>query len=366
MRGNVRIFAISYYTKSQTCDKLIYNAYRREDEDMEELKMSRKHFSKLGGMFIIGTIVIYAVQLGVGVAAGLLKPEWLYDPNISLLVSMLPMYLVGMPVLILLVRRLPAETVEKHEMRPGQFIVALIMTFGIMYAMNFLGTMITTVIGTLKGSEVQNLVAEIATSTNIVVVFIFMVICAPVMEEYIFRKLIVDRTVRYGQGVAVLLSGLMFGLFHGNLNQFIYAFAMGVFLAFLYVKTGKLKITIAIHMAVNFMGGVVSSQLLKAINLNEYMEIVSRGMDMDRLIPYMMEHLAGWIGYLLLCIFIFGCVIAAGVLLIVFLIQKRFALNPGTIVIPQGKKFRTFFLNLGMIIYCVFWIGMILVQLFFT
>lgn len=69
MRGNVRIFAISYYTKSQTCDKLIYNAYRREDEDMEELKMSRKHFSKLGGMFIIGTIVIYAVQLGVGCRA---------------------------------------------------------------------------------------------------------------------------------------------------------------------------------------------------------------------------------------------------------------------------------------------------------
>ena len=57
-----------------------------------------------------------------------------------------------------------------------------------------------------------------------IVTFLYMVICAPILEEYIFRKLIVDRTVKYGQGVAVVLSGLMFGLFHGNLNQFAYAF----------------------------------------------------------------------------------------------------------------------------------------------
>lgn len=330
---------------------------------MEELKTSKKHFSKLGGMFMIGTVAIYAIQLAVAMLTGLLRPEWLYDPNISLLISIVPMYLAGMPVLILLVRRLPAETVEKHDMKPGQFIVALIMTFGIMYMMNFAGTLLTTVIGILKGSQVQNQIAEIAFSTNVVLAFIAMVICAPVMEEYIFRKLIVDRTMRYGQGTAVLLSGLMFGLFHGNLNQFVYAFGLGVFLAFLYVKTGKLKVTIAIHMIVNFMGGIVSTQLVKAIDLDEYMEIVSRGMDMDRLAPYIVEHLAGWIGYLALGIFVLGTVAAAGVLFIVFLIQKRFVLSQGTVVIPRGKKFRTVFLNLGMILYCVFWIGVIFVSL---
>ena len=59
-----------------------------------------------------------------------------------------------------------------------------------------------------------------ATESNMMVTFLYMVICAPILEEYIFRKLIVDRTVKYGQGVAIVLSGLMFGLFHGNLNQF--------------------------------------------------------------------------------------------------------------------------------------------------
>ena len=113
-----------------------------------------------------------------------------------------------------------------------------------MYCGNLVGTLITTVVGTLKGSAVDNALMTYATESNMIVTFIYMVICAPILEEYIFRKLIVDRTVKYGQGVAIVLSGLMFGLFHGNLNQFAYAFLLGMFLAFLYVKTGNLKITI--------------------------------------------------------------------------------------------------------------------------
>ena len=73
-----------------------------------------------------------------------------------------------------------------------------------------------------------------------------------------------------------MVSGLMFGLFHGNLNQFVYAFVLGLFLAFLYVKTGNLKITIALHMMINFVGGIVSSWLMRMIDLTEYEELMQK------------------------------------------------------------------------------------------
>lgn len=330
----------------------------------EEVRRARKHFSKLGLMYFVGTIVIFAVQLAVS-AVYLLKPEWAWNPDINLMLSVLPMYIIGMPVLILLVKQVPAERVEKHPMKAGSFIMAAIMCFAVVYISNFAGNIMTWIIGLLKGSLVQNEIANVATSVSIWTVLVYMVFCAPFMEEYVFRKLIVDRTVRYGQGAAVLMSGLMFGLFHGNLNQFVYAFTLGMFLAFLYVKTGKLKITIALHMMINFMGGVVSTKLIDMIDLDEYLRVAGGG-DMAAVMSYMMDHLAGWIAYIFFMLFVFGIMIAGGVLLIVFLVKKRFALDRGTVTLPKGKRFSAMILNVGMILYIVFWIGMILWQMFGT
>lgn len=330
---------------------------------MEEIKAAKKHFSKLGRMFVAGTLIIYAVQLMPMAVIGYLKPEWMADPNISLLVSILPMYLIGMPLLVLLVKQVPAERVEKHDMRAGQFAVSAVICFGLVYFCNIIGNIFTVIIGLLKGGAVQNVIADVASSVNILFVFVYMVLLAPLVEEYVFRKLIVDRTVRYGQGIAVLVSGLMFGLFHGNLNQFVYAFTLGAFLAFLYVKTGKLKITVGLHMMINFMGGIVSSLLLRLIDLEAYQEAAASG-DMTKMMSEVMEHLTGWAAYGVYVLFIFGMIIAGLVLLIVFLAKRRFTFAQGEVVLPKGKRFGAVILNAGMLAYCVIWTAMIVWQLF--
>ena len=234
------------------------------------------------------------------------------------------------------------------------------MCFALMYCGNLVGTLITTVVGALKGSAVDNALMTYATGSNMIVTFLYMVICAPILEEYIFRKLIVDRTVKYGQGVAVVLSGLMFGLFHGNLNQFAYAFLLGMFLAFLYVKTGELKVTIGLHMCINFMGAVVSVLLLKAIHLEEYQEVIMNGADSQAVMDYMMKYLPGWIGYMIYVLFILAVLVTGIVLFIVY--RKKLKLEPGQIA--KGRRFKTVIGNPGMICYCVFWIAMIIIQMF--
>ena len=55
----------------------------------------KKSFSSLGFRFLIGTLVIYAVQMGVMTIVGAVKPEWLQDTTISLILAVLPLYLVG-------------------------------------------------------------------------------------------------------------------------------------------------------------------------------------------------------------------------------------------------------------------------------
>ena len=156
---------------------------------------------------------------------------------------------------------------------------------------------------------------------------------------------------------------LKFGLFHGNLNQFVYAFTLGIFLAYLYVKTGNIKITIALHMMINFVGGFLSTVLLRLIDPEEMVTALSSP-DAQVMMKYMMDNLGGLVAYMLFVFFVFGMMIAGGILLIVNLCMKKFVLNKGEVVIPKGKKFSTVMLNVGMILYSVFWIAMIVMQLF--
>ncbi len=333
-------------------------------EERLEYKECRKAFSRLGFCYAVGAVIIIAANAGVMAIVAIRKPEWLDDANVTLLLSVASMYLAGMPVLAALAGRLPGKAPQKRRMKPGQFAVACVMCLAILYGSNIIGSVIVAIIGKLKGSPVDNVVAELAMNANMGLTFVYMVLFAPVAEEFVFRKLIVDKTLKYGQGAAVVLSGVMFGLFHGNLNQFAYAMTLGMFLAFLYAKTGRLGITIAIHMLVNFMGAIVSVLVMRMINYGELAGLAGEPGAQEegmRLLQEVMRNPVGWAAYLLYAGAVFGLLVAGIVLLIVF--RRRFVLDAGEVVLPKGRLPRAMFLNAGMLLYCAIWIGMIVAQL---
>ena len=71
------------------------------------------------------------------------------------------------------------------------------------------------------------------------------------LEEFTYRGVFYN-TYRLGAGFgAALLSGLLFGLVHGNLNQFTYAFVLGVIFALIVEATDSLWSTMIVHALVN-------------------------------------------------------------------------------------------------------------------
>ena len=68
-----------------------------------------------------------------------------------------------------------------------------------------------------------------------------------ILEEFIFRKMVIDRIWQYGEKIAVVTSALIFALFHINLFQFFYALGIGLIFAYVYLRTGKLRYTIIMH-----------------------------------------------------------------------------------------------------------------------
>lgn len=74
------------------------------------------------------------------------------------------------------------------------------------------------------------------------------VVCAPVLEEILFRGLIFESCrERFGGGGAVLISALLFGLVHGVPVQIINAFVVGIILGFIYLRTRSLASVMLLH-----------------------------------------------------------------------------------------------------------------------
>lgn len=75
---------------------------------------------------------------------------------------------------------------------------------------------------------------------------------APLVEEIVFRGILYNRMRRFfGIPCCALLSALLFGLFHGNLPQFVYGTCMGILIALSYEKVKCFGAPFLFHMAAN-------------------------------------------------------------------------------------------------------------------
>lgn len=91
------------------------------------------------------------------------------------------------------------------------------------------------------------------------------VILAPIIEELIYRDYILRKLSNFGYIFAMIVSSLLFAFSHGNLSQFISNFALGLFLAYIYLITGSIRTSIFLHALYNFYTIVYNEVFFKII-----------------------------------------------------------------------------------------------------
>jgi len=79
-----------------------------------------------------------------------------------------------------------------------------------------------------------------------------MAVLPAVIEELVFRGIILHNLKKYGAVVAVLASALCFSLFHMNPAQLVYQFILGIVFAIVVLKTGNLVLAMLLHFLNNF------------------------------------------------------------------------------------------------------------------
>lgn len=326
---------------------------------MSEVKVSAKRdYSQIGFIYTIFSVSVTIVQLIVSVILQLVA-KGTVSMDLQIVLNSGTLYAVGLLVFAICFKRMPftITAIEKHRMGIKAILKAVCMSYALLIISNLLGTIITTIIGVVKGSPIINPVEELALNMSVPVMFIVTVICAPIFEELFFREFIIDRVVKYGEWVAVAVSGIMFGLFHGNLSQFPYALTIGVFFGIIYVRTGRIGYSILLHAVMNFFGSVASVVVLKSLDMDMYMNILNSTTEQEMLASITGE---GAMGFLILIAYEVLVLIIVIIGIILWILEgKKLFFKVQDEELPQTDRVLTALSGKGMLAYSIFWFVMI-------
>lgn len=241
--------------------------------DSDELAIEAKSAcSRIGYGFTAFEILWLVGQIFIGIVIYTINAD-LSESMWGLFISnYIAMLFIALPVLYIIINRLETRKPQKSSMKASTFIGSIMIMYTLSIVGSLIGIGVNYLISILFGITSSSAAVELISSgEDILVNFLFAGITAPIVEEFIFRKLLIDRTIKYGSKLSLILSGLLFGLVHGNFQQFFYAFFLGVFFAFIYIRTGKLTYTIILHMILNSVSVLIAA-LYPAIASIETME----------------------------------------------------------------------------------------------
>lgn len=255
------------------------------------------------------------------------------------------MYLIAIPAGIGVMCFIPRSAPEKHTLKFAEFIRFTLACYPLIVAGSLLGK-ILTVIFTL-GKSLLDPMQELMLENGSPLMYLTTIILAPVCEELLFRKFLIDGTVRYGEKAAILFSAVTFGLFHANLSQIFYAAAAGLVFAYVYVRTGKIRYTIFMHMIINAMGSLSSFILSRAVNVKELISAILNGGRLE-LSSYAVPML---IAFSLSAVL--NAVIAVGVVMLVKTL-KRLKFEHAEYELQKGEIINTVYLNVGFIVFSAY------------
>ena len=126
-------------------------------------------------------------------------------------------------------------------------ITDIVTYFALIYGINFFLNLISSAINI----EGQKFIVQRPIYTDI----IYAICIAPVLEEIVFRGVLMTYLKKYGIQTAIIVSSLFFGISHYNIYMIIPAFFIGIVLAYVSYKY-SIKYSILLHILLNIVANM--------------------------------------------------------------------------------------------------------------
>ena len=294
---------------------------------------TRKVFSRLGFALTFSILSVNVVQHIVAGFMSAVDPNLLMTDWANFFLIAVSFYLIGFPLAYCMMKKIPtAVSQEKKRLTLRQLVEYGLISYAVMILLNFLTTFLLSFIELFKTESIVNPVQQVILTGSPWLSLLCIVVLSPIIEELLFRKILLDQVRIYGDKVAIIFTAIAFGFYHGNLSQLFYAVGLGIILAYIVLKTNQLKYSIGIHMFVNAMGSLILPML------------IGDGSDLLR------AQIASVIVVILIT---FGTIL-------IIKNRKKVELVQGDLTIPESKLMQLVWLNHGVFAYLLFSIALII------
>lgn len=321
------------------------------DEPIIDIKKEKSIFSRLGFGLALYTLISFAVALIIQIVVLIVSPDFYETMIFRNALSPVALYLFALPVLLLVIGRIKGNAPEKKSMSIGEWLLILLISFGLMYLGAYMGNFVMDTLSSIVGYDYGNALDSLIDYDKLWITAIFVVVVAPIGEELVFRKLIIDRTKKYGAFVSIFFSALVFGLMHGNFYQFFYAFAVGLVFGYVYYNTGKIHLSIGLHAAVNFIGSILTAYISRGLENSDI--INSAEMTEEQAAAALLNSIGPLFAFFIFFSVVIAAIVCAILMPILFRKKIKRSLKGSELGLTAKQTFAIAFANCGVIVMLV-------------
>lgn len=161
-------------------------------------------------------------------------------------------YFTGVIIFLFFIKDMTFSEIDKKalstEIKKKEWLFIVVITLAIAIFLNYA----LYYMGLTNSSQSYGEIKENLYSVNVLSGLFFYGICSPFAEEILFRGIIYNRMKRiFPKIFSIVISAILFGVFHGNIVQGIYGTLMGLLITLLYEKYGNFKVPVVVHMVAN-------------------------------------------------------------------------------------------------------------------
>jgi Predicted metal-dependent membrane protease len=198
--------------------------------------------SRIKGINIVFFLTVVTAVLGSQLI-GLLN---INNYFISIIISQV-LLIIPMLSYVIITKQNILELIRFHKIKPVNVGLAILFA----YLITPLMTLLNAISLLFSKNVIEDVVTKVVADNPLPLSLLVVAFIPCVFEESVYRGCFFNEYRKVNPKKAILLSGFLFGLMHMNVNQFIYAFAMGVIFALMVEATDSILITMIIHFTIN-------------------------------------------------------------------------------------------------------------------
>ena len=300
--------------------------------DKEERRQIRKKYNltalvmiiNIVAINVIGNVIIIAACMALGGGfsfeayqtgrEALAESSVLYTilSFVPIILSEAAAIIIGAKLLKINMKKL---TSNREGYSGGTVAKLITLCYGIQLPAMAIVLIIQAMIGDLDmGDATASLTPSSSFASNLLMIS-YVCVIGPVLEEMLYRGILLQSMRKYSERFAIILSAVIFGLMHQNYQQCIPAIIMGIPLAIIAIKYNSIVPTIFAHIFLNTMN-MFQMYLLQYLSPGLYDTALSGNMEASAL-ELSSSAMAGALAILLVRLIFMIAALAVGIVALV-------------------------------------------------